>query len=76
MNASTETKNAHELSVTQTVAGLLRHYVGARRGLIALAVAAVGTGLYLSWGWLAAVGVRLCFSRSRLAPPCARSACA
>jgi cadmium resistance protein CadD (predicted permease) len=56
MNASTERKKAHELSLTQSVLGLMGHYLG-RRGLIVLALAAVGTGLYLSWGWLAAVGI-------------------
>lgn len=37
--------------------GLLRHYAPGRRAMIILALAAVGAGLYLSWGWLAAVGV-------------------
>jgi hypothetical protein len=57
MNASTEAKKAHETSLTQTVLGLLRHYFGGRRGLIVLAAAAVATGLYSSWGWLAAAGI-------------------
>lgn len=58
MNASAEVKKAPaELSLTQTVLGLFRHYLGGRRGLLVLAVAAVGLGIYFSWGWLAAVGL-------------------
>jgi hypothetical protein len=57
MNASVETKKAHELSLTQTVLGLLRHYLGGRRGIIVLTLAAAGIGLYFGWSWLAAVGV-------------------
>lgn len=57
MNASTEVEKAQALTLTQTVLGLLRHYLGGRRGLIALAVAAGGTGLYLAWGWLTAIGI-------------------
>lgn len=56
MNVSTETRNA-DGSLTQTVAGLLSHYLGGRRGLIVVALAAIGAGLYFSWGWLAAVGI-------------------
>ncbi|MEX2241213.1 MAG: hypothetical protein WD775_11040 [Burkholderiales bacterium] len=37
--------------------GLLRHYLGGRRGLIVLSLAGAGIGLYLGWGWLAAVGI-------------------
>lgn len=57
MTASTEAKKVQELSFTQTVLGLLRHYLGGRRGLLVLGAAAVGLGLYFSWGWLAAVGI-------------------
>lgn len=57
MTASTEAKKVQELSLTQTVLGLLRHYLGGRRGLLVLGVGAVGLGLYFSWGWLAAAGV-------------------
>lgn len=35
---------------------LLGHYLGGRRGIILLALAAARVGLYLGWGWLAAVG--------------------
>ena len=57
MTASTEAKKVQELSFTQTILGLLSHYLGGRRGLLVLGAAAVGVGLYFSWGWLAAVGV-------------------
>jgi len=57
MTASTEAKKVQELSFAQTVLGLLRHYLAGRRGLLLLGAAAVGVGLYFSWGWLAAVGV-------------------
>ena len=57
MNASTETKKAEELSLTQTAAALLRHYLGGRRGLILLTVIALGAGLVLNWSWLVAIGV-------------------
>jgi hypothetical protein len=56
MNASIESKKAAELSLAHTVLSLSRHYLAGRRGLL-LAVAALGLGLYFSWGWLAAVGV-------------------
>jgi len=74
MNASTETKKA-ELPLTQTIVGLLRYYLG-RRGLIALAVAAMGTGLYLSWGWLAAAGIApLLLALAPCAAMCALGLC-
>jgi len=57
MNASTEVKKAQELTLTQTVLGLLRHYLGERLGIVVLAVATAGIGLYLGWGWLAAAGI-------------------
>jgi hypothetical protein len=57
MNPSTEVKKVQELSLAQTVLGLLGHYLGGRRGIIVLALAAAGIGLYLGWGWLAAIGV-------------------
>ena len=57
MNASMETKPAGDLSLSQSTLALLRHYLGGQRALIPLAVAAIAGGVYLSWGWLAAVGV-------------------
>ena len=76
MNASTEAKNGQGLSLSQTVLGLLRHYLGGRRGLVVLAVAAVGIGLYFSWGWLAAVGVApLLLALAPCAAMCALGLC-
>ena len=76
MNVSTETKKADELSLTQIVLGLLTHYLGGRRGLIVLTLAAVGTGLYLSWGWLAALGVApLLLALAPCAAMCALGLC-
>lgn len=57
MNATTETKNTEEVSLTESAVGLLRHYFGGRRGLILLTVAILGAGLFLNWGWLVAVGI-------------------
>lgn len=57
MNASTAAKKVQELSLTQTVLGLFGHYLGGRRGIMVLALAAASIGLYLGWGWLAAVGI-------------------
>lgn len=57
MDASTETQKTGELTLPQTIAGLLRHYLGGRRGLVLLAAVAIGAALYLNWGWLAAAGI-------------------
>lgn len=57
MNASTDVTKAQELTLTQTVLGLFRHYLGGRLGIIVLAVATAGIGLYLGWGWLTAAGI-------------------
>lgn len=76
MNASTEAKKVQELSLMQTVRGLLGHYLGGRRGLLVLAFAAVGAGLYFSWGWLAAVGVApLLIALAPCAAMCALGLC-
>src|SRR3546814_20243072 len=34
-----------------------RSYLGGRRGLILLAVAVLGAGVALNWGWLVAIGL-------------------
>lgn len=76
MNASTEAKKAQELSLTQTALGLLRHYLGGRRGMIVLALAAAGIALYLGWGWLAAVGLApLLLALAPCAAMCALGLC-
>jgi len=76
MNASTGAKKAAQLSLAQIVHGLLRHYLGGRRGLVLLAAAGVGTGLYLSWGWLAALGIApLLLALAPCAAMCALGLC-
>ena len=76
MDASTEAKKAQELSLTRSLAGLLGHYLGGRRGLVVLAVITVGMGLYWSWGWLAAVGVApLLLALAPCAAMCALGLC-
>ena len=76
MNASTETRKSDGLSLTQTMVGLLRHYLGGRRGIIVLAVGAAGTGLFLGWGWLAAVGIApLLLALAPCAAMCALGLC-
>lgn len=57
MNGTMATTNGGRQTLTETVAGVLRRYLGGRRGLILLAVAALGAGAYLNWGWLVAAGV-------------------
>lgn len=57
MNTTTRTKSASELTLTESVVALLRHYFGGRKGLILLTVVASGTGMYFNWGWLVAAGV-------------------
>jgi len=75
MNASTGAKKA-DLSLAQIVHRLLRHYLGGRRGLVLLAAAGVGTGLYLSWGWLAALGIApLLLALAPCAAMCALGLC-
>jgi len=57
MSPTTETKRASEMTLTESVMALLRHYLGGRKGLMLLTVAALGAGMYFKWGWLVAVGV-------------------
>jgi len=76
MNASTEAKKVQDLSLPQTALGLLRHYLGGRRGMIVLALAAAGIALYLGWGWLAAVGLApLLLALAPCAAMCALGLC-
>ena len=76
MNASTETTKAGGLSLTQTLLGLLKHYLGGRQGIIVLALAAAGAGLYFGWGWLAAAGIApLLLTLAPCAAMCALGLC-
>jgi len=45
------------MSLPRIVLGLLRHYLGGRRGLIVLTVVVLGAGAFFNWGWLVAVGI-------------------
>lgn len=44
-------------SLMRTVSALAGHYLGGRRGLIALSVAALAAAAFFNWGWLVAIGV-------------------
>lgn len=57
MSATTESTRAGQRSLAGIVAALLRHYLHGRRGMIVLAVAALGAGAYFNWGWLVAAGI-------------------
>lgn len=57
MNTATESKSAGRLSLVQTTRALLLHYLGNRKVLAVLAVAVIGAGLALNWGWLVAAGI-------------------
>jgi hypothetical protein len=53
-----------------------RTYLGGRRGLILLAVAVLGVGAMLNWGWLVAVGVApLLLALAPCAAMCALGLC-
>lgn len=62
----------------QTVLDLLWHYLGGRRGFVALTVVVVtaGMGFYLRVGQLAGVGIAPSLLLLTHAPQCAHSACA
>ena len=76
MSASTETTKAGEPSLAKATIDLVRYYLGGRRGLILLTVAALGVGLFLNWGWLAAVGVApLLLALAPCAAMCALGLC-
>lgn len=76
MDASTETKNAEELSLARTATALLRHHLGGRRGLIVLTVIVLGAGLVLNWSWLVAAGVApLLLALAPCAAMCALGLC-
>lgn len=57
MTKAIEAAKAAEPSLTSTVAALARHYLGGRRTLIVLAVAALAGAAFFNWGWLVALGI-------------------
>ncbi len=56
MNKS-KSSNATETSLAQDLVYAARYYLGGRRALILLTVAALGVGAAFNWGWLVAMGV-------------------
>ena len=56
MNES-ESSNAPGTTLTQDILYAARYYLGRRRALILLTVAALAAGVALNWGWLVAMGV-------------------
>jgi len=67
-NETTDVAKPAEPSLTRDVISLGRYYLssaiswarpylGGRRGLILLAVAVLGAGAALNWGWLVAIGL-------------------
>ncbi len=76
MNATTETKKTGDMSLAESAVGLLRYYLGGRRGLILLTVTALGAGLFLNWGWLVAAGIApLLLALAPCAAMCALGLC-
>lgn len=76
MNATAETKKTGEMSLTESTVGLLRYYLGGRRGLILLTVIALGAGLVLNWNWLVAAGIApLLLALAPCAAMCALGLC-
>jgi hypothetical protein len=76
MDVSLRSKKADQLSLGSTAMALARHYLGGRRGLIALAVIALGAGLISSWGWLVAAGIApLLLALAPCAAMCALGLC-
>ncbi len=55
--SQSEPSNATETSRTQDLVDAARNYLGGRCTLILLAVAALGVGAALNWGWPVAIGV-------------------
>jgi hypothetical protein len=76
MNVATERKKTDEMSLTESTVGLLRYYLGGRRGLILLTVTVLGAGLVLNWSWLVAVGIApLLLALAPCAAMCALGLC-
>src|SRR3546814_8284419 len=88
MEKAVETPQKDETSFTRDVLNLAlyylwrasnwaRSYLGGRRGLILLAVAVLGAGTVLNWGWLVAIGVApILLALAPCAVMCAVSVCA
>ena len=88
MSKSIETTKTDETSLTRDTINLGRYYfwnaanwarpyLGGRRGLIFLAVAVLGAGAALNWGWLAAIGVApILLAVAPCAAMCALGLCA
>lgn len=54
----------------------MQYYLGGRRGLILLTVAALGAGLVLNWSWLVAAGIApLLLALAPCAAMCALGLC-
>src|SRR3546814_3497068 len=88
MEKAVETTQKDETSFTRDVLNLAlyylwrasnwaRSYLGGRRGLILLAVAVLGAGTVLNWGWLVAIGVApILLALAPCAVMCAVGVCA
>ena len=57
MSTSAESTKANETPLSSDVIAYVRHNFGGRRGLIILAVIALGAGAFSNWGWLVAAGI-------------------
>lgn len=76
MSEAIETTKAAEMSLPRIALGLLRHYLGGRRGLIVLTVLVLGAGAFFNWGWLVAVGIApLLLALAPCAAMCALGLC-
>lgn len=56
MTESSPTRNP-DTSLMRDLLDIARHYLGGRRGIIALGVVALVTGLAFNWSWLVAAGI-------------------
>lgn len=56
MTGSNATRNA-DTSLARDMLDMARYYLGGRRGIIVLAIAAVVAGLAFNWSWLVAAGI-------------------
>ena len=57
MSTSAESTKTDETSLSSDVLAYVRSHLGGRRGLIILAVIALGAGAFSNWGWLVAAGI-------------------